>query len=1082
MCGKATSFIFFEIFLILLCTHLGTTQNAITQGASSIGGILNTFHNLTRWANKEKELYETIKSLAESVGCWNTHHDAYLWTNANRFIEDFESSTLTHLRGIKNPNAFNKPGSVLSMKNYDTLVASNLVLVYRMTHRFENYGEFLQELVSNSLESENTNSTCNPKIQYLFEETWPGRYENDMAIIPLLSTYEVQDIFFNPPTFIQELSSETFSPANITAEMAYDISEMALVVSKYVQAFDWLNYARRMISQGDTSISKQLIDDTKEDAVHAHNMNKAQQEAKSQSFYVNQISLADMNTPKEFKNWTRSKEVEYDRHKGSIDANHSILNMWALCAKENLQSEKDKARLKCYLDRKKHPWLTINPLRVEVLADYPLEILLFHDVLGEELGYRIMERLDTLGKAVSKTGDVDDDEETLLSPQKYIWSQLHRSSASAWVEDLEFPKLKHISEIVTGLLASKEVGVSDYTSEAEAFQAVEYTVGRYYTQHKDVHSSQIETPELYKWTLAFGGIRTATLLYYLNDVERGGETVFTSAGVIAEARKGSAVFCFILFEIFVILLCTHLGTTQYDIIQRSSSRGGILNTFRNLTRWATKEKELYETIKSLTESVGCLNTHHDAYLWTNANRFINDFESSTLTHLRGIKDPNVFNKPGSVLSMKNYDTLVASNLVLVYRMTHRFESYGESLQELVSNSLESENANSTCNPKIQYLFEERWPGRYENDMAIIPLLSTYEVQDIFFNPPTFIQELSSETVTPANITAEMAYDISEIALVVSKYVQAFDWLNYARRMISQGDTSISRQLIDDTKEDAVHAHNMDKAQQEATSKSFYVNRISLPDMNTPKEFKNWTRSKEVEYDRHKGSTDATHSLLNMWALCAKKDNLQSEMDKARLKCYLDRKKHSWLTINPLRVEVLADYPLEILLFHDVLGEELGNRIMQRFDTLEKAASKIANVDDEEILSQQEFIWKQLHRSSASAWVQDLEFPKLKHISEIITGLLASTEVEMGDSTREPEMFQAVEYTVGRYYTDHTDAHPSQIETPELYNSTLENGGIRIGTLLYYLNDVERGGETVFTSAGVRAEARKGSAVFWYVIT
>ncbi|CAL8092289.1 unnamed protein product [Orchesella dallaii] len=521
-------------------------------------GALNSFGDLYRWALNEREIYATVNFLLESRPCVHNHHEAILQTEViNNYIQDFDSSILVHLQGLKavspNEKTERRNTPILSIDNYGELVASSLNLVYGMTHRFQKYGEALQEFISENLDSEDIISFhCNESVQPIFEERWPGTPENDMVILSILATYEMHNTFTNgdpdygdEQNFIGFISPETKSPGRFTGEMQFAIGEMAVMLHYYVEAFDWLNEARwQTIVQGDASISRKFIDDTKENAVYRHNLNLDRVASSSSKavvdgrFYRDKISLAQANTPME-AHWNKNKDVGFTWHKPELTLAFPKMRdftMWALCSNRELQSEAVKARLKCYLDRKKHPWLFINPLRVEVVADYPLEILLFHDILGEQLMSRIVEKLDESEKYESVVGNSEAGE----SPYNFFAKQLKRSSVTSWIEDDAFPKLKHISEVATGLVAS----LPHLKNQAERFQAVEYVVGRHYTAHRDADPVQIETPELYNWVFENGGIRTATLLYYLNDVEKGGQTVFINARVGVAPKKGSAIFWF----------------------------------------------------------------------------------------------------------------------------------------------------------------------------------------------------------------------------------------------------------------------------------------------------------------------------------------------------------------------------------------------------------------------------------------------------------------------------------------------------------------------------------------------------------
>jgi prolyl 4-hydroxylase len=74
-----------------------------------------------------------------------------------------------------------------------------------------------------------------------------------------------------------------------------------------------------------------------------------------------------------------------------------------------------------------------------------------------------------------------------------------------------------------------------------------------------------------------------------------------------------------------------------------------------------------------------------------------------------------------------------------------------------------------------------------------------------------------------------------------------------------------------------------------------------------------------------------------------------------------------------------------------------------------------------------------------------------------------------------EGLQVLHYSPGAEYKPHYDYFdPTEPGTPTI----LRRGGQRVGTLVMYLNDPERGGGTTFPDVGLVVAPRKGSAVFF----
>ncbi|XP_059173648.1 prolyl 4-hydroxylase subunit alpha-3-like [Physella acuta] len=115
------------------------------------------------------------------------------------------------------------------------------------------------------------------------------------------------------------------------------------------------------------------------------------------------------------------------------------------------------------------------------------------------------------------------------------------------------------------------------------------------------------------------------------------------------------------------------------------------------------------------------------------------------------------------------------------------------------------------------------------------------------------------------------------------------------------------------------------------------------------------------------------------------------------------------------------------------------------------------------------------RTSDLSWIRDYESDLASSISkriEYITGLDTSQRHPYGPSSS--EAFQVVNYGLGGHYEVHMDP----LETVSSH-SELKNSGERIATFLIYLSDVQRGGSTVFTRAGIAVAPVKNMALFWY---
>lgn len=118
-----------------------------------------------------------------------------------------------------------------------------------------------------------------------------------------------------------------------------------------------------------------------------------------------------------------------------------------------------------------------------------------------------------------------------------------RTSHTAWfsTEDHEIvERINRRIEAVTGLS-------TDMTySHSELMQVANYGMGGHYTPHYDYLI--VDRPEderhLCDERELYAGDRTATLMFYLTEVVKGGATVFPRLGVRLTPKRGSAAFWF----------------------------------------------------------------------------------------------------------------------------------------------------------------------------------------------------------------------------------------------------------------------------------------------------------------------------------------------------------------------------------------------------------------------------------------------------------------------------------------------------------------------------------------------------------
>tara|TARA_B000000557_G_scaffold72799_1_gene57729 strand:+ start:585 stop:1190 length:606 start_codon:yes stop_codon:yes gene_type:complete len=110
------------------------------------------------------------------------------------------------------------------------------------------------------------------------------------------------------------------------------------------------------------------------------------------------------------------------------------------------------------------------------------------------------------------------------------------------------------------------------------------------------------------------------------------------------------------------------------------------------------------------------------------------------------------------------------------------------------------------------------------------------------------------------------------------------------------------------------------------------------------------------------------------------------------------------------------------------------------------------------------------RTGSNTWLAHDASPVIKGVADRISQM-----VRMPLDNAEP--FQVVHYTENQEYDYHYDSFD---ENDEGYNEEYtNNGGQRLITVLGYLRDVPKGGETGFNHLGVNIQPRRGSIIVWW---
>jgi prolyl 4-hydroxylase len=163
----------------------------------------------------------------------------------------------------------------------------------------------------------------------------------------------------------------------------------------------------------------------------------------------------------------------------------------------------------------------------------------------------------------------------------------------------------------------------------------------------------------------------------------------------------------------------------------------------------------------------------------------------------------------------------------------------------------------------------------------------------------------------------------------------------------------------------------------------------------------------------------------------------------------------------IRFETVCWSP-RIFLLHGFLSAEACQMIIDKANPLLKRSGVVGPEDGKSTIIES--------RTSTSCFIPRNEYDDLIREIDRRASEFTMLPVENG------EALQVVRYQPGQEYKPHHDYFDPSNKGRE---ERLKRGGQRLATLLFYLNDVEEGGETIFPKADIAISPVRGNAILFY---
>ncbi|XP_064549532.1 prolyl 4-hydroxylase subunit alpha-1-like [Drosophila montana] len=218
-------------------------------------------------------------------------------------------------------------------------------------------------------------------------------------------------------------------------------------------------------------------------------------------------------------------------------------------------------RLACYYKTSPSEFLRLAPFKVELLSKDPY-VVVFHDVIHES---EIAE-LIRIGEPTLKRTGVQN-----ITQSKHIIISKDRTASGSWILNGNLTMLER------NMIGRIQKRVEDMTGLIIGFsktdlQFLNYVFGGHYESHYDFFNSS-----------AFPHDRIATTLIYLNDVVKGGATVFPELELVVQPERGKVLHWYNMLP----------GTFDYDLRSLHGGCPVLIGEKIALTNWIYEWDQMF---------------------------------------------------------------------------------------------------------------------------------------------------------------------------------------------------------------------------------------------------------------------------------------------------------------------------------------------------------------------------------------------------------------------------------------------------------------------------------------------------------
>lgn len=333
--------------------------------------------------------------------------------------------------------------------------------------------------------------------------------------------------------------------------------------------------------------------------------------------------------------------------------------------------------------------------------------------------------------------------------------------------------------------------------------------------------------------------------------------------------------------------------------------------------------------------------------------------------------------------------------------------------------------------------------------ALVRLQDTYNltVDDIVegdIKGTKAIRELSAEDCF---LMGQQSFNNLEFDLSSRWYGKGLELLKS-----SQPLTRDTQKRIDKITQQQTHRAMMRKLVTHMVQKSDDTVLDQFSGLGIPTSFQKQIYAEHKEYEQ-------VNQLDDIYRRLCRGEQLQPPEAYIGMKCGYVFENSGYNRIMPFKAELLWPDPI-IMVYHEILSPAETDLLK------EIAMPRLHTTMVHSFITHQ--ARKSLARVGKTAWVTRNDDSKVEKIFQRIEDMTGLT-------TQTAEDLHVLNYGIGGHYDAHVDFF-------DLRNKSMDasrHQGDRISTMLFYLNDVEAGGSTVFPTVGIAVPAKRGSALFWF---